>query len=508
MRVHQKLDRRSEHERSSECAAAPVIVWFRNDLRLSDNPALHRAAASGRPILCIYIGQQPDKMRAEGGASRWWLHHALSSLRSALVKHGADLKLFEGDAETLLPEIAALAKAGLVVWNRRYGQAERSEDQAIKTALKQAGHGAESFNSHLLYEPWEVRTKAGGAMRVYSPFWRAARRLRDPAPPLRAPKRLLGHEPGDSVAQHRSSRTLDELGLLPQGPDWAKGLACRWKPGEAEAAKRLDEFLGQELAGYAENRNLPGRASTSRLSPYLKSGEIGIRQVWATAMHGAASGKNAGSGRDLDTFLAELGWREFSYHLLFHLPNLGSSNIQAKFDRFPWLRPRLQLRAWQQGLTGYPMVDAGMRELWQTGWMHNRVRMLVASFLVKHLLIDWREGEAWFWDTLVDADPANNAASWQWVAGSGADAAPYFRIFNPVSQGLKFDADGAYVRRFVPELVRLPDRYLHAPWTAPASVLDAAGIALGHDYPEPIVAHEAARARALEAFKSIGDSRS
>jgi deoxyribodipyrimidine photo-lyase len=505
--VEQRSGRQTGEQQSPRSADAPAIVWFRNDLRLADNPALDRAATSGRPVICIYIMASDDRIRAEGGASRWWLHHALSSLRSSLLRLGSDLYLFEGAPETLLPEIAAQTMAGLIVWNRRYALAERSEDGAIMAALKQSSIGVESFNSHLLYEPWEVKTQAGGPMRVYSPFWRATRRLGDPTRPFLAPRRLSGYELDQSVAKgHR--RSLAEFRLLPGEPDWAQGFARVWRPGEGEARERLEVFLGQGLAGYAANRNLPGHASTSRLSPYLKCGQIGIRQVWAAAMHGAASGKNAGSARDLDVFLAELGWREFSYHLLFHYPALGSANFQTKFDRFPWRRCGSDLRAWQRGRTGYPLVDAGMRELWQTGWMHNRIRMVAASFLVKHLMIDWREGESWFWDTLVDADAANNAASWQWVAGSGADAAPYFRIFNPVSQGLKFDADGAYVRRFVPELARLPDRYLHAPWTAPASVLEAAGIVLGKTYPEPIIAHDVARSRALEAFKSIGDSRS
>jgi deoxyribodipyrimidine photo-lyase len=303
------------------------------------------------------------------------------------------------------------------------------------------------------------------------------------------------------------SLEIEDLGLLPTEPDWAQGLRDTWQPGTKGARHLLETFVKDKLTAYREDRDTPALDVTTRLSPHLRFGEISPREVWQAA-------EVADAPREaVFKFHQELLWREFSYHLLYHYPDLASVNYQSKFDDFPWRdhetgEAAKDLLAWQKGRTGYPIVDAGMRQLWQTGWMHNRVRMIVASFLIKHLMIDWRAGEAWFWDTLVDADPANNAASWQWVAGSGADAAPYFRIFNPVLQGEKFDGNGDYTRHWVPEVAKLPNRYLHKPWAAPKSTLDDAGVRLGSDYPRPLVDHKQARERALEAFKSIGDSAS
>lgn len=481
-------------------ALAPVIVWFREDLRCADNPALAAAVATGQPVLCLFI-RDSRPGRALGGASRWWLAGSLRALDRSLRARGSRLDILDGAPDKLLPQLVAASGANLVCWNRRYDAAGIATDTDLKARLRETGIGVESFNGRLLHEPWEIRSKAGGSMRVFTPFWRTVRGKGEPAAPLPAPTRIAPADWPDAPELRRS--TVEDLALEPTAPDWAGGLRETWQPGEAGAAERLAEFLDTALAGYAANRNRPDMDGTSRLSPHLRFGEISVRQVWHAAQSHALVHPTGGEGKgDLDTFLSELGWREFSYHLLHAKPDLDRANWQPRFDTFPWRNDPVALEAWQRGRTGYPIVDAGMRQLWQTGWMPNRVRMITASFLIKHLLIDWRLGEDWFWDTLVDADPASNAASWQWVAGSGADAAPYFRVFNPVLQGEKFDPDGAYIRRFVPELARLPARFIHKPWLAPAPVRKAAG--LSQDlYPNPIVDHDAARARALAAFDSL-----
>ncbi len=424
---------------------AGALVWLRDDLRLADNPALAAAIASdgtGDGRLCLRRGQSAPAL---GGATRWWLHHSLKALAADLSRIGGHLVIRRGDPAVELPRLVDETGARTVTWNRRYEASTRDLDAAIKADLGGAGLRVESFNGHLLCEPMGLKTKTGDFYRVFTPFWKAAReRLDDLPQPLPAPKRL---QPGPKVA----TLSVDDLGLLPTKPDWSGGLGDAHQPGEAGARARLGAFLDDGFARYAAERDVPAAGATSGLSPHLRFGEISVRTVWHAARHHAA---RTGVGETtLNKFLAELGWREFSYNLLFHVPDLASRNFQPRFDHFPWRTPdRTQIRAWQRGETGYPIVDAGMRELWQTGVMHNRVRMIVASFLVKHLLVDWRVGEAWFWDTLCDADAANNATSWQWVAGSGADAAPYFRVFNPVLQGEKFDPDGTYVKRFVPSL--------------------------------------------------------
>jgi len=470
---------------------SPALVWLRDDLRLADQPALSAAAASGRPVLCLYLFDNGDSAgRALGGASRWWLHHSLAALAGALEKIGGRLDILHA-AHRDLPSIAASLDAAEVYWTRRYGGPEIACDKAVKAALLGAGIPVHSFNGQLLREPWEVTTKSGGPMKVYTPFWRAHRALGPIAPPLPAPTALKA-APWPSAAPARCA--LGDLGLLPTAPDWAGGLRECWTPGEDGARARLASFLGSGLRGYADERNRPDKPSTSRLSPHLRFGEISAR----TILHAVAHREAAASAitDDAAKFLAEIGWREFAYHLLFHNADLATRNYQPRFDAFPWRTDAKALRAWTIGRTGYPIVDAGMRELWRTGFMHNRVRMIVGSFLVKHLLIDWRAGEQWFWDTLCDADPANNSASWQWVAGCGADAAPYFRVFNPVLQGEKFDPAGDYVRRFVPELAHAPAKFIHKPWEAPGL--------LARDYPAPIVPHGDARERALRAFKTLG----
>lgn len=476
----------------------PVIVWFRDDLRLADNRALTAAVATGQPVLAVYVFDEDSPgIRPLGGASRWWLHHSLAALAADLARHGTGLHIYRGAACALLPEVAKTAQTTAVFWSRRYGAAERAVDTAVKSALRDAGIEAESFNDHLLVEPWDIKSKAGEPFKVFTPFWRTVRALGDPPAPIGKPKRIGAAEPPAAP----TPVTLDSLALLPTKPDWAGGLRETWSPGEAGARTQLSQFIAKRLPGYSTSRDRPDLALTSGLSPHLRFGEIGPRQVWHHATRAAEDG-TAPHG-DVEKFLSELGWREFSYHLLFHNPDLATANFDSRFDAFPWVKNAKALHAWQRGRTGYPIVDAGLRELWHTGVMHNRVRMIAASFLIKHLLIDWRQGEAWFWDTLVDADPANNPASWQWVAGSGADAAPYFRIFNPVLQGTKFDPDGAYVRRWVPELARLLAKHIHQPWETPAVILDAAGIKFGRDYPDPVVALHEGRARALAAFDKI-----
>jgi deoxyribodipyrimidine photo-lyase len=348
-----------------------------------------------------------------------------------------------------------------------------------------------------------VRNKAGKPFRVYTPYLRAVMAAGGPAFPIPAPATLRTAPWPEETRTLR--RSLESLGLEPTRPNWAAGFGDVWTRGEAAARERLDTFLTKHFRGYATNRDLPAVTGTSRLSPHLRFGEIGPRQVWHAVLAATRSRRSPAPEGDAEKLLSEVVWRDFCYQLLHEHPDLATAPHDPRFERFPWSGDRAALRAWQRGLTGYPIVDAGMRQLWRTGWMHNRVRMIVASFLVKHLLVDWREGEAWFWDTLVDADPANNSFSWQWIAGSGPDAAPFHRIFNPVAQGEKFDPDGSYVRVHVPELSALPASHIHRPWEAPTSVLPSAGITLGQTYPEPIVAHAAARERALRAARAMRD---
>lgn len=475
-------------------SSSPAIVWFRQDLRLNDNPAFSAAAAGAAPVIALYILDTATRDGTMGGASRWWLHHSLEKLGAALrQRYGIQLVLRRGDPAQILPALVRETDAGHVYWNRCYEPAAVARDTALKANLKQDGIVVETHNAALLFEPWTVQTQAGGWFKVFSPFWRACRALPAPPAPRRAPQSAR------PWSQQRDSEALETWSLLPSKPDWAGGLRESWTPGEAGAVARLKDFLDGALTGYAKGRDHPDQAATSKLSAHLHFGEISPRQVWHAVQMTQEAGGNA------EKFLAELGWREFSSHLLYHFHDLPHRSFRADFEAFPWADDAGLLRAWQQGRTGYPIVDAGMRELWHTGWMHNRVRMIAASFLVKHLRQDWRQGAAWFWDTLVDADLANNAASWQWVAGSGADAAPYFRIFNPTLQGEKFDSHGAYVRRWVPELAALPDRYIHKPWAAPDKLLAQVGLRLGRDYPKPLVDHDGARKAALAAFASLRD---
>jgi deoxyribodipyrimidine photo-lyase len=472
---------------------SPVIVWFRNDLRVNDNLALFTASQRSRPVVCVYVYDEGFCERPRGGAHKWWLHQSLKALGTSLEKRGARLMLRTGDSAVLIAQIAQECGADTVYWNRRYDPASIKTDSNLKASLRAKGMNVETFDGQLLHEPTRIKTGGGTPFKVYTPFWRAFISGHEPREPVEAPLKLL------DTGTHLVSEGLEAWNLQPIKPNWATGMNEEWQPGEDGAQARLATFLSGAVTGYAEDRNLPFRLTTSKLSPHLAFGEISPFQIWQ-----AVSKIENVPPRDLEVFRKELVWREFAYHLLFHFPKLSSDNFNASFDAFAWEPGNIErLHAWKKGQTGYPIVDAGMRELWQTGWMHNRVRMITASFLIKHLLIDWREGEKWFWDTLVDACPANNPASWQWVAGSGADAAPYYRIFNPIIQGEKFDADGNYVRKFVPELKDMPAKFIHRPWEAPLLVLKAADVVLGKTYPAPIVDHASARDRALEAFKSL-----
>ena len=446
---------------------SPSIVWLRDDLRLADNPALRAAIDAGGPIVVLYVlDQESPGIRPLGAAAHWWLHHSLASLADRLQEKGARLVLRRGPAGRAVREAGADAGARAVYWNRRYGGPEREIDTELKAGLRTDGVHVESSAASLLFEPWTVATGAGTHFSVFTPFWRACLNGPPPRTPLPEPREITGS--GTPIA----SDELADWRLLPRHPDWAEGLRETWEPGEPAARGRLREFLDLDLENYGRTRDEPAAGSTSLLSPRLRWGELSPHTVWHEVVA-------AGGG---DRFLSELGWREFAWHTLFHFPDLATKNLRPEFDAFPWppLRPG-PLEAWQRGQTGIALVDAGMHELWRTGFMHNRVRMVTASFLVKNLLIDWRLGEQWFWDTLVDADGASNPFNWQWVAGSGADAAPYFRIFNPDLQAKKFDPDGLYVKAWAPE---------HTSAELPPP-------------PEPIVDLRATRGAALDAYEAV-----
>jgi deoxyribodipyrimidine photo-lyase len=478
-----------------------TIVWFRQDLRLADNPALCAALTGDAPVIPVYIfAPQEEGAWPPGAASRWWLHHSLARLGEALAECGSRLLLRVGDDSlATLESVAREVGATRVVWNRRYEPAIVARDRRIKTALRDAGLATSSYNARLLREPWTVKTKSGGPFQVFTPFWRHCLALEDPADPLPAPANL------PAPARWPHSVSLESLGLLP-AIDWAAGMRAAWAPGSAGAHTALQRFLAESLDDYRTLRDQPAVRGTSQLSPHLHFGEIGPREVWHAARGVALARGRHGEGWRDSQFLTEIGWREFAYHLLYHFPGTPEQPLRANYAAFPWAENAAGQGAWTRGATGYPIVDAGLRQLWHTGWMHNRVRMIAASFLIKDLLIDWTQGARWFWDTLVDADLASNTLGWQWVAGCGADAAPFFRIFNPTTQGAKFDPQGDYVRRWIPELARLSNEWIHDPSTAPPAVLEAAGIRLGTDYPRPIVEHAAARKAALVALSGIKKS--
>jgi deoxyribodipyrimidine photo-lyase len=468
------------------------MVWFGLDLRLADNPALEGAVARRGAVLPVFIwAPEEESPWSPGSASRWWLHQSLGELQAALAKVGSKLIVRRGPTAEALLALVAESGAKSVFWNRRYEPATIARDRELERRLRERGIAAESYPGNLLFEPGTILNADGKPYQVFTPFWRACVAMPDPEEPKPAPGRLR------APAEWPASLEVSQLGLEPE-VDWASGMRQTWRPGEQGASRRMEAFLGSAIESYGTDRDRPDRGGTSRLSPHLHFGEIGVRRMWHEVRpYGAAA----------DAYLRQVAWREFSYHLLFHYPHTPRQPLRPEFRHFPWRMDATGLRAWTRGKTGYPLVDAGMRELWHTGWMHNRVRMLAASFLVKHLMIPWQEGAAWFWDTLVDADLANNTMGWQWSAGCGADAAPYFRIFNPVIQGERFDPDGHYVRRWVPELVSVPNQWIHKPWEAPVSLLAEAGVKLGEDYPLPIVEHDAARERALAALTSMKDSR-
>ncbi len=473
---------------------APTIVWFRNDLRLADNPALNAAAERGQVIPVYIWAPEEEGDWPRGGASRWWLHQSLQSLSTDFAKRHARLVLRSGVSLDCLRELCEQTGAKSVFWNRRYEPAIIQRDKQIKEALREGGVNAQSFNGSLLFEPWDIENKQGDPYQVFTPFWKACRALDADLDPRAAPETI------SSPQQWPESDELTDWQLEPQIA-WDTGMRETWAVGETAAQRRLHEFLDEAATDYKAERDQMGAQGTSCLSPYLHFGEIGPRQIWAE-VHALQSSRPVAE-KGATCFLSEIGWREFGYHLLYHFPQTTTQALQEKFRDFPWDEDQVQLRRWQRGQTGYPVVDAAMRQLWHTGWMHNRARMIVASFLCKHLLQPWQRGAEWFWDTLVDADLASNTLGWQWTAGCGADAAPYFRVFNPITQGEKFDPEGKYVRRWVPELAELPNKWLCRPWEAPTEVLAEAGVVLGKNYPEPIVEHSEARETALAAYEKI-----
>ncbi len=478
-------------------SGTPTILWFRQDLRLADHPALEAAIRRGAVVIPVFIWA-PDEEGdwVPGAAARWWLHQSLRSLDHSLRSLGSRLTVRRGKSLEVLQELIHSTGASAVFWGRRYEPASIERDKRIKESLRSAGIEAESFNTSLLCEPWIPKTKTGGPFQVFTPFWKHCRCQPEPAAPIPVPSAL------PAFSNWPPSLSIGELALEPSIP-WAEGMRSTWTPGEAGAQRALTEFHSQTVIHYSEKRNFPGQRGTSRLSPHLHFGEISPRQVWSAARNAAARLGVADGAWQGWQFLTEVGWREFAFHLMFHFPHTPRLPLRHQFARFPWRVDADALALWQKGRTGYPMVDAGMRELWTTGWMHNRVRMVAASFLVKHLLISWESGATWFWDTLVDADLASNTLGWQWTAGCGADAAPFFRIFNPVSQGEKFDPAGDYVRRWVPELSRMPAEWIHQPWAAPTEVLREANVTMGKAYPHPMVDHAVARKRALDALKAL-----
>lgn len=467
-----------------------TIVWFRQDLRLEDNPALTAAAKKGKIVPVFIYAPDEEGEWTYGGATKWWLHHSLESLAKEFSQQGVQLIIRQGNTLQTLKSLINETGASSVYWNRRYEPAILERDTHIKSQLKDAGIEVHSFNANLMFEPWTVQNKQKKPFQVFTPFWKHLLTLPAPAEPLPIPK--------FATATSTESIPLEKLGLLPK-IHWDAGINAYWKPGANNAKEVLRKFNVASVLEYSQKRDRPDQFGVSHLSPYLHFGEISPRMIWHATLR-------SHSFSEVEPFLRQLAWREFAHHLLYHFPKTPNEPLREDFKHFPWVSNPIALQAWQKGKTGYPIVDAGMRQLWTTGWMHNRVRMVVGSFLVKDLLISWLEGARWFWDTLVDADLANNTLGWQWVGGCGADAAPYFRIFNPITQGEKFDPDAEYVRKWVPELAALPNEWIHKPWEAPSQVLRGAGITLGKDYPHPIVDHKDARTKALEAFQEVRGS--
>ena len=473
--------------------AGPIaIYWFRRDLRLADLPGLAAAARAG-PVLPCYVQDDGEAGAwSPGSASRWWLHHSLAALAQEIAGHGGRLVLLRGDSAQSLADLARSVGASQVHCSLRHEPWAREQQQRVGEALRGCGISLSCHPGSLLFDPEILRNRQDLPFRVFTPFWKEC---------LRRPEPRAAPMPETMPWVHtRAGVRLEDLGLLPTS-DWADGWGELWRPGSAGAHASLDGFLDRVIGDYEDGRDHPSRGKTSRLSPHLHFGEISPRQLWEDTAGFRARRPDA--ERQVGKFLSQLGWREFSCHLLYHFPHITDRPFREEYGAFPWREDPDALEAWKRGRTGYPVVDAGMRELWHTGYMHNRSRMIAASFLTKHLRIPWQSGARWFWDTLVDADLANNSCGWQWTAGSGADAAPYFRVFNPALQGRKFDRDGDYVRRWVPEISALPDRHLHDGAAAPDGVLERCGIVAGRDYPAPIVDHARARQEALAAHASI-----
>jgi deoxyribodipyrimidine photo-lyase len=476
-----------------------AVLWFRRDLRLADNPALQAIIDAGHTPVPVYIQDEPESEWPIGEASAWWLHHSLGALKESLQQCGSDLLVYRGNPETILAELLQQSRADMLAWNRCYEPAQAQRDERIRQSFTRQGYTVSCHNATLLREPGDNLKKDGTPYRVFTPFWKALHHTGPARQAIPASESLPALDAGNLPA----SQPLATLELLP-AINWYQAFPRHWKPGEAGAWEAFTGFCENRLSDYPTDRDIPEVSGTSRLSAHLHFGEISPVQIWHYLQQHAAGNPSAGSITATESYLREIGWREFSHHLLHHFPHTPLQPLDTRFAGFPW-RSDYQdlLTRWQQGQTGIPVVDAGMRELWSTGFMHNRVRMIVASFLTKNLLIPWQEGARWFWNTLVDADLANNTLGWQWVAGSGADAAPYFRIFNPVLQGEKFDKGGHYVRRWVPELARLGDRYIHRPWAADPAVLADAGIRLGSVYPQPLVDLQASRKAALAAWDQV-----
>ena len=478
----------------------PIILLMANVLRLDDHPALSKAVETGAPVIPLYVfDEDSPNVRPYGAASKWWLMHSLEKLQGRFKDLGSRLIIAKGKTVDIVTKLVQDLDASAVYLTRGYTPGSKWIEDTLNIELDELGVPCRRFGGNLLLEPEQVRTKAGGIYTVFTPFWKACKELIDETKPKPAPDEIRAPD------EWPNSLSIDDLDLKPKPVNWAKGMDQAWEQGTEAALERLDDFLNEASADYSKNRDKPGVDGTSKMSPYLTFGEISPRMIWSRTKAYIADNPSAQKGAE--KFLSEVGWREFSWHLLFNFPEMQTEPMRENFADFPWKEGMGEdVKAWQKGMTGFPIVDAGMRQLWQTGWMHNRVRMIVASFLVKDLLWHWHVGEDWFWDTLVDADFGNNIASWQWVSGCGADAAPYFRIFNPITQGFKFDSDGDYIREFVPELAGLPNKYIHEPFEAPEDVLADAGVKLGETYPNPMVNRKETRARALEAFESIKKS--
>lgn len=476
-----------------------TLVWFGNDLRLSDHAPLVAAARRGA-VIPVYVHAPEDEGdHGPGAAHRWWLHHSLGAFADDLERVGSKLVIRRGAGVDTIVALAEETGADAVYWHRRYEPALAAVRDRARAQLEARGIEVEAFDGWLLHDTEGVRTTQGNPYTVFTPFYRNIRKTMEVDKPLSKP-RLKSKAP----ASWPASMSVADLELLPS-VRWDAGLGDTWVPGERGAWARLNHFADERLRTYSTGRDRPDRDGTSMLSPWLRFGEISARQAWIEIDNRAKRARSVGLPENAEDWHRELIWREFAWHVLVHNPDTPTKALRPKWDAFPWEDNADDewLEAWKRGRTGFPIVDAGMRQLWNTGWMHNRVRMVVASFLTKDLLLHWRLGERFFWDTLVDADLGNNVLGWQWAAGSGADAQPFFRIFNPVSQGEKFDPEGDYVRRWCPELARMPRKFIHRPWEAPSEVLEQAGVTLGEDYPEPIVDHSEARERALELYHEM-----